>query len=459
MKRIYIVQPSTPMQSPGQTHPKMRAFLSSIRVCQYPRLLGQTLNWMTAMCNGMQDMPWMRAQNGEALQECTANKQVECQPGTEPLSTAVNSIDLTTASNVVTWPAAGSVLIRHGPCQAGPLQLAGDSCPLADSVACAEEEPVARLKRSGDSCTCSPVPAGGSSLDASACSRAPSQALCRMPAYQCVLHMLGRHSLEWGLALLVQKQAYQCTACMHILRQVMTSLVHPPAGHANSAYSRELSVSALHPAAAGGDNFQDAGPRPTRLADLLCSAAAADSVQPLHNTPAAGTVQQDLLHLAWRQGSIGSDQQAPLVQFLAENSLRTLQKGLALRKRVLTTTRPLKQCCNSETVARRLLQEQSDQLLDEGRPDMNSRYVLSKHDTLKVTVRYHEDDIDEFIKLADMIEELFPDVLVEGEAQEAAQGQMDILNASGSLLSTLSKEHDAAAIEKTLVDAGYKATR
>lgn len=76
-----------------------------------------------------------------------------------------------------------------------------------------------------------------------------------------------------------------------------------------------------------------------------------------------------------------------------------------------------------------------------------------------MTVRYHEDDIDNFIKLADMIEECFPDVVVDGEESDAHQGQIAILNASGALLSTVdSAGHDPAGIEKILVDAGYKAS-
>ena len=76
----------------------------------------------------------------------------------------------------------------------------------------------------------------------------------------------------------------------------------------------------------------------------------------------------------------------------------------------------------------------------------------------QVIVQYHPDEVDSFIQLADLIEETFPDIAVEGEEDGARKGAPAILKDNGFPLYHLNNSEgpDADVITKVLVEAGYK---
>jgi len=77
----------------------------------------------------------------------------------------------------------------------------------------------------------------------------------------------------------------------------------------------------------------------------------------------------------------------------------------------------------------------------------------------KVVVRYGSDDLDSFIQLADAIEDVFPDLQVDGT--ECDQGSsMTISDSDGRELMVLEPEAPEAQLQdvvKALQQAGYSA--
>ena len=76
---------------------------------------------------------------------------------------------------------------------------------------------------------------------------------------------------------------------------------------------------------------------------------------------------------------------------------------------------------------------------------------------MQVTVQYHADDVDTFIQLADLIEDSFPNVVVEGDDSSGTQGSFAIVDADGKMLHSLAVEdlEDEDPIIKVLDKAGY----
>ena len=68
--------------------------------------------------------------------------------------------------------------------------------------------------------------------------------------------------------------------------------------------------------------------------------------------------------------------------------------------------------------------------------------------------------MDNYIQLADLIEELFPDVTVEGEDdQDTSKGSITIVNSDGKLLDSLAHQdggYDADSVRGLLIKAGFK---
>ncbi|KAK9787996.1 hypothetical protein WJX73_010206 [Symbiochloris irregularis] len=76
----------------------------------------------------------------------------------------------------------------------------------------------------------------------------------------------------------------------------------------------------------------------------------------------------------------------------------------------------------------------------------------------KIILHYHEDEVDNYIALADMIEEAFPDLAVDGEEDAAVKGSIKVTKEDGEQIHMLSHEDagNEGLVNDVLLKAGFQ---
>lgn len=76
----------------------------------------------------------------------------------------------------------------------------------------------------------------------------------------------------------------------------------------------------------------------------------------------------------------------------------------------------------------------------------------------QVTLQYHEEDVDAFIEVADLLEEAFPSIAVEGEDAGPTKGTIVVLDGDGKQLHSfkVSQGCDEDTMRNVLSEGGYR---